>query len=145
MHRDCSLLGPCSETCTVPIWEMSLSCLWLQRGSLGPSWEQRTRGKTCAFHPTFQLWLVAFPFWVFLLSVVGGWPQCRGLREEPKTPESDAGRLLGPRGSVKVSTDGDGGLMEAASSRGCSRGQGWHPRAKVRAGAGDIQPLASLA
>lgn len=59
-------------------------------------------------------------------------------------PELDTGRLFGPLGSVKGSTDGDGWRGEAASSRGCSRAQSWDPRAKVRAGAGDIQPLVSL-
>lgn len=59
--------------------------------------------------------------------------------KHPK-PELDRGRIFGPLGSVKVSTDGDGWHGEAASSRGCSR----DPRAKVRAGAGDIKPFASL-
>lgn len=120
-RRDWSLLGPWSEMWPpFPFGRMSLCrlrCLWLQQGSLRGRWEQRTRCKT--FHPTFWLWLVAFSFWVFLLSVVGGWPLCRGLGEELEMPGLDTGRLLGPLGSVKVSTDGDGRRGEAASSRGC--------------------------
>lgn len=102
-----------------------LRCLWLQQGSLGGQWEQRTKCQTCTFRPTFRLRLVAFCFWVFLLSMVGGWPLCRGLGEEPKMPGLDTGRLLGPLGSVKVSTDGDewrGELLPAGAAPGVRAG-----------------------